>query len=159
MFLGACRSNQNNNDLVGDDLNGPGNGWSDVDLVGEELGSRDGFPSTPVATPYEPVYFGYDSSSVTTGETYKVQQVAQHLNANPRHAVIVQGHTDERGSREYNLALGERRALAVRQVLMSLGISPDRIQTLSYGEEMPAVPGFDESAWSMNRRAEFQLMQ
>jgi peptidoglycan-associated lipoprotein len=112
-----------------------------------------------VATTYEPVYFGYDSSSVTTGETYKVQQVAQHLNANPRHAVIVQGHTDERGSREYNLALGERRALAVRQVLMSLGISPDRIQTLSYGEEMPAVPGFDESAWSMNRRAEFQLMQ
>ncbi len=106
-----------------------------------------------------PVYFAYDSSSVSPGETYKVQMVAQHLQGNLRDVVIVEGHADERGSREYNLALGERRALAVRETLVSLGVSSDRIQTRSFGEEMPAVMGSDESAYAQNRRAEFQLLR
>jgi peptidoglycan-associated lipoprotein len=70
-------------------------------------------------------------------------------------SVLIQGHCDERGTVEYNLALGEKRAKAARDYLVDLGISADRIRTISYGEERPANPGHDESAWSQNRRAEF----
>lgn len=106
---------------------------------------------------FAPVYFGYDSSQVSAGERAKVDAVADYLNQNQAVAVIVEGHCDERGSREYNLALGERRALAIRSYLSGLGIVPERIQTKSLGEEMPAFPGHDESAWSKNRRGEFVL--
>jgi peptidoglycan-associated lipoprotein len=163
LLLSACAGNDGvDNPVIAEDLEDgqPIGMWDDPQLQGDDiLSSRVGFPSSPVAAMYDPVYFGFDSSSVSSSEMSKVRSVAQHLNANPRQAVIIQGHTDERGSREYNLALGERRALAVREVLMSMGVGADRIQTLSFGEEQPAVPGFDESAWSMNRRAEFQLMQ
>ena len=71
--------------------------------------------------------------------------------------VLIEGHCDERGTDEYNLALGERRALAVRRYLVALGISADRLHTISYGEEKPAVLGSDEAAWSKNRRAEFKV--
>ncbi len=115
---------------------------------------------SPVAsTDLTPVYFAFDSSAVSPGEMSKVSATADRLRSDRSLAVILEGHTDERGSREYNLALGERRALAVRDVLLSMGVSSDRIQTLSYGEEMPSVEGFDESAWSLNRRVEFQLMR
>lgn len=106
---------------------------------------------------FEPAYFGYDSSQISASERPKIETVANYLKQNPSVAVIIEGHCDERGSNEYNLALGERRALAARSYLSSLGISSDRIQTKSYGEEKPAVPGHDESAWSANRRAEFVL--
>lgn len=107
---------------------------------------------------YAPVYFAFDSYSVSPGEVAKIRAVADALSGSSM-AVVLQGHTDERGSREYNLALGERRALAVRELLMSMGVASDSMQTLSMGEEMPAVSGFDESAWSLNRRVQFQLMQ
>jgi len=106
-----------------------------------------------------PVYFGYDSSTLSPGELSKVSAAADMLSSDLGLAIILEGHSDERGSREYNVALGERRALAVRDILLSMGISSDRIQTLSYGEEMPAVEGFDETAWSLNRRVEFQMMR
>jgi peptidoglycan-associated lipoprotein len=107
---------------------------------------------------YAPVYFAFDSYTVSPGEVSKIRAIADALSGGSM-AVILQGHTDERGSREYNLALGERRALAVRELLMSMGVSSDSMQTLSMGEEQPAVAGFDESAWSLNRRVQFQLMQ
>ncbi len=106
---------------------------------------------------FPPVLFAYDSNQVSASEALKVEAVAQALKNSPDKAVIIEGHCDERGSREYNLALGERRALAIRTYLSGLGIEPDRIQTKSLGEEMPAVPGHDESAWSQNRRGEFVL--
>jgi peptidoglycan-associated lipoprotein len=106
---------------------------------------------------FTPVYFSYDSSQVATAERPKIEAVADYLKQNNSVAVIIEGHCDERGSNEYNLALGERRALAARSYLSGLGISSDRIQTKSYGEEKPAAPGHDESAWSANRRAEFVL--
>ena len=106
---------------------------------------------------FAPVLFAYDSSQVSAGERAKIEAVANHLKQNAAHSVILEGHCDQRGSREYNLALGERRALAVRTYLMGLGIASDRTQTKSYGEENPAVPGHDESAWSQNRRSEFVL--
>jgi peptidoglycan-associated lipoprotein len=71
--------------------------------------------------------------------------------------ITIEGHTDERGSAEYNLALGERRALAAKNYLISLGIGGDRLRTVSYGKEFPFDPGHDESAWAKNRRAQFML--
>lgn len=106
---------------------------------------------------FAPVYFAYDSSQVDGGERAKVEAVAQNLKQNPSIAVIIEGHCDERGSNEYNLALGERRAQAIRTYLIGLGIGAERIQTKSYGEEMPAVQGDNESAWAANRRGEFVI--
>ncbi|MBC8206507.1 MAG: OmpA family protein [Kiritimatiellales bacterium] len=106
---------------------------------------------------FESVLFAYDSSQVSATERSKIEAVAQHLKQNPAVAVIVEGHSDERGSREYNLALGERRALAVRSYLSGLGIEVERIQTKSMGEEKPASLEHNDSAWSQNRRGEFIL--
>lgn len=108
---------------------------------------------------FSPVYFEYDSAQVGPAEQAKLQAVADHLRRNRSGGVIVEGHCDERGSNEYNLGLGERRALAVRAALIGLGVDGSRIQTKSYGEEKPAAMGHDESAWSQNRRAEFVLFQ
>jgi peptidoglycan-associated lipoprotein len=105
----------------------------------------------------DPVFFAYDSSQVNPEEAGKVEEVANLLNKSKWQGVIVEGHTDERGSREYNLALGERRALAVRDYLISLGVDPSKIQTKSYGEEMPDNMGHDEGAWRKNRRAVFAM--
>ena len=106
---------------------------------------------------FAPVLFAYDSSQVSATERPKAEAVSKHLKQNPSMAVIVEGHCDERGSREYNLALGERRALAIRSYLTGLGIEVNRIQTKSLGEEAPSTPEHDESAWSLNRRGEFVL--
>jgi len=164
--LNACRSGDDE-DLIQNDIGMGGGTLGGPDTIGggEFVGEGDGLPgregmgTMPVDAAYAPVYFGYDSSSVAPSEMNKVQQIADALIGNARYTLIVQGHTDERGSREYNLALGERRALAVRELLISFGVDGGRIQTLSFGEEQPAVAGFDESSYSMNRRAEFQLMQ
>jgi len=108
---------------------------------------------------FAPVYFALDSYALAPAEVSKVEQVAQHLQQNAGHVLVVEGHCDERGSNEYNLALGENRALAVRSYLANLGVAADRIQTRSYGEEKPAVAGTGEGAWQMNRRGEFSLFQ
>ncbi len=104
------------------------------------------------------VYFDFDSSVVKAGEKSKVAAVADYLKSNANDAVEIQGHCDERGTEEYNRALGERRALAAREALAKLGVSPDRIRTISYGKDKPADPGHDESAWSKNRRDDFVLL-
>ena len=102
-----------------------------------------------------PVYFGYDSSVLAPAELAKIQQAADYMAANAGVVLIVEGHCDERGSNEYNLSLGEQRALALRTALVNLGISADRIQSRSFGEEKPAVLGSGEAAWAQNRRGEF----
>lgn len=104
------------------------------------------------------VYFDFDSSVVKTSEKAKVSKIAEHLKANARTAVRVEGNCDERGTEEYNRALGERRALAVREELIALGIDPKRVDTVSYGEDKPAAQGHDESAWKLNRRDDFILL-
>ncbi|MDT8391487.1 MAG: OmpA family protein [Lentisphaeria bacterium] len=104
------------------------------------------------------VYFGYDKSTVGVSEQYKVEALAKHLLSNPDYYVIVEGHCDNRGSDEYNRALGERRALAVKSFLVSLGVAEDRVRTVAYGEEKPAVPdAATETEHAKNRRAEFVL--
>ena len=101
------------------------------------------------------VYFDFDSSAVRADQVSVLQANAELLKQVPNAYIQVAGHCDELGTQEYNLALGERRALAVREYLVKLGISGDRIVTISYGEESPADSGSSESAWSLNRRAEF----
>ena len=100
------------------------------------------------------VYFDFDSSEIKGEGTDIVAAHAKYLAANPGTRVRLEGHTDERGSREYNIGLGERRAQAVRRALLLQGAADMQISTVSYGEERPAVPGHDEAAWAKNRRVE-----
>lgn len=106
---------------------------------------------------FAPVYFGFDSTVVPTDEIGKIDQVAQHLASNSDRVVAIHGHCDERGSNEYNMSLGENRAIIIRNYLIQSGIEDTRIETNSHGEEQPAVDGHDESAWSKNRRGEFMI--
>jgi len=103
-------------------------------------------------------YFDFDSSVVKGSEKSKVAAVADYVKAHSADAVRVDGHCDERGTEEYNRSLGERRALALREELVSDGVPPDRILTESFGKDKPAAQGHDESAWSKNRRGEFILL-
>ena len=108
---------------------------------------------------FAPVYFGFDSTVVPQGELGKIDAVAQHLTAKTDRVVVIEGNCDERGSNEYNMSLGENRAIIIRNYLVQNGIAADRIQTRSYGSEKPAVDGHDESAWAKNRRGEFAIYQ
>ena len=103
------------------------------------------------------VYFAYDSSTLAAGEDAKVAAVAAYLQGKPGTFVLVEGHCDERGSNEYNMGLGERRALAIRESLVTQGIGASFIVTQSYGEEKPAAMGHDESSYSQNRRGDFKF--
>ncbi len=98
------------------------------------------------------VFFGYDSSELDSSARATLEKQAAWLNQYANLNITVEGHCDERGTREYNLALGERRAQAVKNYLVSLGVSPSRVNTISYGKERPAVLGTGEEAWSRNRR-------
>ena len=106
---------------------------------------------------FQTVQFDYDSFRISESEIGKIEAVSEYMRANPDVRLVAEGHCDERGSREYNLSLGEHRALAVRAYLVGLGIDGSRIQTRSYGEEQPLDPGHGEGAWSVNRRGEFAL--
>lgn len=100
------------------------------------------------------IYFDFDSDRLRP-ESYNVARAhAEALKKSPSQGVWLDGHTDERGSAEYNLGLGERRAKAVRQVMTSDGVNPQQIRVRSYGKELPAVAGHDEGAWAQNRRVE-----
>lgn len=111
------------------------------------------------ASQFGVVYFAFDSAQVEPGERSKLEVVAAYLRDNAGVGLVVEGHCDERGSNEYNLALGERRALAVRAYLVGLGVDGSRVQTKSLGEEQPVALGHDEASWSQNRRASFGLFQ
>ena len=104
------------------------------------------------------IYFEYDKYNIKPGEISKLETVANEMKNLPGKALRIEGHCDERGTEEYNRALGERRALAVREKLATLGMSPEMIVTISFGEDQPAAPGHDESAWSKNRRGEIILL-
>ncbi len=134
----------------------------DYDFVsGSPLPERSGasfFAANVDRSMFPAVYFGYDSYSVEPGERGKVEQIASFLKGGGK-SVIFAGFTDERGSPEYNRTLGERRAQALREELISMGASAADIQTVSFGEEMPADSGGGESAWAKNRRAEIGVIK
>ncbi len=108
-------------------------------------------------SPLKPVFFAYDASDLTTEGQAALNEDAEVLKKHPTWMVTIEGHCDERGTAEYNLALGERRAVAARTYLVSLGIPGDRLRTVSYGKEFPFDPGHDEAAWAKNRRAHFVI--
>ena len=103
---------------------------------------------------FAPVHFAFDSFNIDPADAGKVQAVAQFLQSGSSN-VIVAGFCDDRGTAEYNRALGEKRAGAVREALIADGVDPNRVQTVSFGAEMPVDPGSGEGAWARNRRAEF----
>ena len=104
------------------------------------------------------VYFGFDRSEIEPGDTDNVNAVAEALSSSPQNKVLIEGHCDERGTEEYNRALGERRALSIRDILVERGVSADRIRTMTLGEDRPANPSLTESAYRLNRRGEFVLL-
>lgn len=155
--LAGCKSTPDDDLVRGpDDIEGVGTGSDPYSL---EMGEERGMMTTQGESRFDRVYFEYDSSHVSEEDQAVVEEVARYLENNPDQGVIIEGHCDERGSREYNMALGERRALAVRAYLVGLGIAPSRIQTKSMGEEDPVAMGHDEESWQQNRRAEFILFE
>ncbi|MDE3154293.1 MAG: peptidoglycan-associated lipoprotein Pal [Acidobacteriota bacterium] len=108
-------------------------------------------------SPFKDAFFDFDSAELSADARAALQQDADLLKKYPTWKITIEGHCDERGTAEYNLALGERRAGAAQAYLVSLGIAADRIRTVSYGKEFPFDPGHDEAAWAKNRRAHFVL--
>jgi peptidoglycan-associated lipoprotein len=105
----------------------------------------------------KPVFYDLDSSDVNAEGQRALQENADMMRKNPQWQVTIEGHCDERGTAEYNLALGERRAISARAYLVSLGIPAERVRVVSYGKEFPFEQGHDEAAWSKNRRAHFVI--
>ena len=106
-------------------------------------------------SPFQPLFFPLDGFEVDAAGQQVLQANAAILKKYPTWIITIEGHCDERGTPEYNLALGEKRALAAKAYLVSLGVPADHLRTVSYGKEFPFDPGHDESAWSKNRRAHF----
>jgi peptidoglycan-associated lipoprotein len=106
-------------------------------------------------SPFQPVFFALDSSEIDAGGQKALHTNVEVLKKYPEWVITIEGHADERGTAEYNLALGERRAMAARTYLVSLGIPADRLKTVSYGKEFPFDPAHNEAAWAKNRRAHF----
>ncbi len=114
-------------------------------------------PDRAALAPYT-VHFSFDSAAVKKTEQSNLQAVVAALSSDPTTKLLIEGNCDERGTEEYNRALGERRALALREALAKLGIDPARVRTISYGKDRPADPGHDEAAWAKNRRGDFILL-
>lgn len=130
-----------------------------VPVPAEPLAS-DTLSSTDIDTlnknsPFQPVFFAYDQDDIDSAGQQALNHNAELMKKYTSWIVTIEGHADERGTAEYNLALGERRALAARNYLVSLGIPGERLRTVSYGKEFPFEPGHDEASWSKNRRAHF----
>lgn len=109
-------------------------------------------PSSPLST--TTIYFDFDSSEIKSGDREVILAHARYLADNGDARIVLEGHADERGTREYNIALGERRAKAVSQLMLLQGVAQAQIDVISFGEERPVALGHDESAWSVNRRVE-----
>ncbi|HOJ60131.1 MAG TPA: peptidoglycan-associated lipoprotein Pal [bacterium] len=116
--------------------------------------TREPEKGVPKPLPEKVVYFDYDKALLKPEGKAAIQRNVQFLKENPKYTVLIEGHCDERGTPEYNIALGERRAEAVKSYMMELGIAGERITTKSWGEERPVDPGHTEAAWRLNRRAE-----
>lgn len=107
--------------------------------------------------PMLPVYFDFDKSSIRADQQGRIKGNADYLTSEPQTRVRIEGNCDERGTNEYNMALGERRALSAKKYLVNMGIAANRMDTISYGEERPLNYGHDELAWSQNRRDDFVI--
>ncbi len=144
--LDSSMSGMNNGQLSGADM-GAANGMAPVN------GVTPGTQQDLVVNVGDRIFFGYDQSDVSAEGQSTLERQATWLKQYPNVSITIEGHADERGTREYNLALGERRAASVRSFLLSQGIDASRISTVSYGKERPAVTDASPSGWAQNRRA------
>jgi len=122
------------------------------------LDTFDGMIKDPSALAAYTVHFAFDSAAIKKSEDANISAIASALSGSASDKLLIEGNCDERGTQEYNRALGERRALAAREALAKHGVSPDRIRTISYGTDKPVDPGHDEAAWGKNRRDDFILL-
>ena len=156
-FLAACASKPKDSG----ETTGSGSSGSDSSVSSDEgtitetdgSGIVAGSQEDLIVNVGDRVFFGYDSSDLDSDALELLQDQVAWLKQNSDVSVTIEGHCDERGTREYNLALGEKRAQAVKNYLIGLGISPDRVSTISYGKERPAVVGSNDGAWAQNRRS------
>jgi peptidoglycan-associated lipoprotein len=141
--------------------NNAGSGPSSVDTSGgtpASTTSHTGWPEDRETLAPDTVHFEYDSTVIKSADKAKVSAVAEYLKSNAANAVRVEGHCDERGTDEYNRALGERRAGAIREQLVQMGVDPNRIDTISFGRDKPVDTGHSEAAHAKNRRGEFVVL-
>lgn len=155
-FLAACEGTTG---TTKDDSTVSGSSSSSDSATTTAAGSGSAWAGHPLDDPNSllakrTIYFEYDESVILDEDRPIVEAHAQYLSQNPGASVTLEGHTDERGTREYNLALGERRAISVRQFMSLLGASGQQLRTISYGEERSAASGHNEEAWALNRRVE-----
>ncbi len=108
---------------------------------------------------FKTIYFDFDKSDIRSDARFALEKVADYLKKNPKVKIVIEGNCDELGTEEYNMALGERRALSARRYLVSLGVAPERIGTVSYGEERPIDPAHSDTAWALNRNCQFKIME
>ena len=148
--------------LSEEDLAGYQDGDISESAVAEEMREderfRDGY-GEDASEALQRIFFEFDQYTLSAEARRTLADNAEYLKENPQIKVLIEGHCDERGSDEYNLALGEKRAQAVKNYLVSLGVEPGRLSVISYGEELPLDPGRGEEAWSRNRRAEFKPVE
>ena len=157
LFVAACATKPKDSA----DSTGSGSSSSDSDVSSSEgtitetagNGIVSGSQEDLIVNVGDRVFFGYDSSDLDSDALELLQDQVAWLKQNSDVSVTIEGHCDERGTREYNLALGEKRAQAVKNYLIGLGINPDRVSTISYGKERPAVVGSNDGAWAQNRRS------
>lgn len=148
----SCKKNQ------GDKFAGSDGDYVNSTPLPDRIDGANFFGSNVIRGEFQPVHFGYDSFTVSDSELMKLEKVASTMKSSGK-TLIIAGFTDSRGTDEYNRALGEKRAQAVRDALISMGLSGSKIQTVSFGKEMPAKDGDNESAWAANRRAEFGIVK
>jgi peptidoglycan-associated lipoprotein len=156
LLLSACASGSGNTGADGstlDGANGSGNTDGRFSQYGTDLGDQAGAQKSLEENAGSRVFFGYDSFALTAEGTATLAKQAEWLKKYSGVNVTVEGHADERGTREYNLALGERRANATKTYLVGQGVAETRVNTVSYGKERPEAQGSTEAAWSQNRRS------
>ncbi|MDH5377845.1 MAG: peptidoglycan-associated lipoprotein Pal [Gammaproteobacteria bacterium] len=157
LAMSACTSNPKD-DKAAAAAGKAGGQEQDIEIVVEDAGQEGIVVSSDVnggQSNQNIIYFDYDSANIRDEYKTILQGHADFLLANPKAAVVIEGHADERGTREYNLALGENRAFKVKQFLSLKGVQTSQIRTVSFGEEKPEVEAHDEASWSKNRRAVF----
>ena len=156
LFVAACATKPKDSaDSSGSGSSSSGSDVSSEGTITETSGTGivSGSQEDLIVNVGDRVFFGYDSSDLDSDALELLQDQVAWLKQNSNVSVTIEGHCDERGTREYNLALGEKRAQAVKNYLIGLGINPDRISTISYGKERPAVVGSNDGAWAQNRRS------
>ena len=130
-----------------------------LDAQASSMDKGEGILEGRTSGPLLPIYFDFDKSNIKQDQRARLEKNAEYLKQNKMAKVRIEGNCDERGTNEYNMALGERRAISAKKYLANLGIHSDRLHTISYGEEKPLLHGHDELSWAQNRRDDFVLVK